>query len=802
MKNFKGKIALLLSAVILCLNFTISANAAVSNKTQEHIANLVYFVDFKDSEGNFMDGKVTRIKEMFNGNTNSSLTNYIKTISYNKMNVHNYFPQEKNGTIVPYRMSQNRSYYNKYNEYEMLMEVIKNVSVDSKYNLDMNNDGFVDNVIFIFGSTASGANGVLEAHKANLNGASTINGKRVDAYNVHSSYGLIGSIVSSAEGVLAHEFLHSVGYPDLYRSSANGDPVGRWDIMASTSLYLQYPLAYTRSAISNWITIDTIKNNGRYTLKPASTATANDHQAFILKTPMSDKEFFVVEYRKQGDGYRGELEAKIPGSGLIIYRVNTEQTTNITGGKDYLYVFRPGETEEGAAKGDLTKSFLSKDSGRTSYGSDDFTKKIKDNAITYSSGQNSGIVIENVSEARDTISFDVKFTDTSSLGLWDTVGKVAVSNNSDTNIAMDVVSNKVYAVYNEGTYNNKKLKARMFNGTDWVNLGDVVANEECYEPKIKVYNDIPYVLYHDRNYNAVVARFKNNKWEKVQALTTAVSQYSDMLVTDDGLYIAYTDSGASVLKSFKFNDSTNKFEQIGGNIHTGYVVAPILTESKGKIYVSYTDFYQKSKVYIKKYENGKWSDVSGIDTSASKIAFKAYGNKLYLGVVPTSNNGETKVYEFNGTTWNTIGTRLGGKEISDLKIDIYNGKVYAAYIDNSNGSSVVKKLDGSNWVNEGATVSDEQSGKIDFKIYGNKAYVATSSYSSENFIIKTRALGEDILEDINKDGVVDTLDLSMLSSKYNIDSTKSTYDKKLDLNNDGIIDIYDIVKVARKFSNQ
>ena len=42
----------------------------------------------------------------------------------------------------------------------------------------------------------------------------------------------------------------------------------------------------------------------------------------------------------------------------------------------------------------------------------------------------------------------------------------------------------------------------------------------------------------------------------------------------------------------------------------------------------------------------------------------------------------------------------------------------------------------------------------------------------------------------------------MLSSKYNIDSTKSTYDKKLDLNNDGIIDIYDIVKVARKFSNQ
>ena len=41
--------------------------------------------------------KVDKVKNMFDGPTNNSLSNYIKTISYNQMKVHNYFPQEKDG---------------------------------------------------------------------------------------------------------------------------------------------------------------------------------------------------------------------------------------------------------------------------------------------------------------------------------------------------------------------------------------------------------------------------------------------------------------------------------------------------------------------------------------------------------------------------------------------------------------------------------------------------------------------------------------------------------------------------------
>ena len=77
-------ILVLIMSLIMCLDRSLIASAAVNNKTTEHIANLIYFVDFKDSDSNFMDGKVEKVKNMFDGDKDSSLSNYIKTISYYK----------------------------------------------------------------------------------------------------------------------------------------------------------------------------------------------------------------------------------------------------------------------------------------------------------------------------------------------------------------------------------------------------------------------------------------------------------------------------------------------------------------------------------------------------------------------------------------------------------------------------------------------------------------------------------------------------------------------------------------------
>ena len=734
------RIMALFLALIMCLDVSITANAAVLNKPTEHIANVVYFVDFKDSNSNFMDGKVDKVKDMFDGNKDTSLSNYIKIISYNQMNVHNYFPQEQNGKITPYRLPNNRSYYNNSNETELISNVLENVPVDPSYNIDMNNDGYVDNVIFIFGAKKGEDGDVLWAHKANHNGATEVNGKKVNNYNIHNSYGLIDSVLRE-RGVLIHEFMHSIGYPDLYRSRGTGAPVGSWDIMASVSSFVQYPLSYLRSAISGWISIDTITQNGTYTLKPSSNS--GDNQALILKTPISEKEFFVVEYRKAGTPYKDQLDEKIPGSGLIIYRVNTEETSNYHGNKDYIYVFRPGETGEGDGNGKLSEAFLSKESGRTTYGSSDFSKKISDKAITYSNGQNSGIVIENVSNAGEEITFDVKFTDTSNLDIWDVVGNKEVSNRTNNDIDMDVVGDKVYTVYNE----DNKLKAKMFDGSNWVSLGDSIINNKGNNPTITVYNDTPYVLYHDSAYKSIVAKFTNNKWETVQTLTSDLSQYSDMIATNNGVYIAITNGkttfmneGKAYLKVFKLNSNTNKFECIGNNIHTGYVVEPSLSESNGNVYVSYTDFLQNNKVFIQKYENNTWKNIEGINLSASRAVIEVTDKKLYLATTFVNGTNSSQVHVYENNKWTKLGEDVGGSEVTNLLIDV-NGKIpYVAYVDSVKGCSIVKKINGDKWVQEGLNVSDENLSKLDFKISNNKAYVAINPTASQKLLIKSRQL--------------------------------------------------------------
>ena len=734
------RIMALFLALIMCLDVSITANAAVLNKPTEHIANVVYFVDFKDSNSNFMDGKVDKVKDMFDGNKDTSLSNYIKIISYNQMNVHNYFPQEQNGKITPYRLPNNRSYYNNSNETELISNVLENVPVDPSYNIDMNNDGYVDNVIFIFGAKKGEDGDVLWAHKANHNGATEVNGKKVNNYNIHNSYGLIDSVLRE-RGVLIHEFMHSIGYPDLYRSRGTGAPVGGWDIMASVSSFVQYPLSYLRSAISGWISIDTITQNGTYTLKPSSNS--GDNQALILKTPISEKEFFVVEYRKAGTPYKDQLDEKIPGSGLIIYRVNTEETSNYHGNKDYIYVFRPGETGEGDGNGKLSEAFLSKESGRTTYGSSDFSKKISDKAITYSNGQNSGIVIENVSNAGEEITFDVKFTDTSNLDIWDVVGNKEVSNRTNHDIDMDVVGDKVYTVYNE----DNKLKAKMFDGSNWVSLGDSIINNKGNNPTITVYNDTPYVLYHDSAYKSIVAKFTNNKWETVQTLTSDLSQYSDMIATNNGVYIAITNGkttfmneGKAYLKVFKLNSNTNKFECIGNNIHTGYVVEPSLSESNGNVYVSYTDFLQNNKVFIQKYENNTWKNIEGINLSASRAVIEVTDKKLYLATTFVNGTNSSQVHVYENNKWTKLGEDVGGSEVTNLLIDV-NGKIpYVAYVDSVKGCSIVKKINGDKWVQEGLNVSDENLSKLDFKISNNKAYVAINPTASQKLLIKSRQL--------------------------------------------------------------
>ena len=200
-----------------------------------------------------------------------------------------------------------------------------------------------------------------------------------------NTYSIIGTNFSSESGVIVHEFLHSLGYPDLYRSGSDSDlPVFTWDIMASANSYMPYPLAYLRYKFTNWIDINTIMKNGTYTLNEQSNANGN--QAYIIKSPLNDYELFVVEFRKKPASVIGDndtLDRGIGGSGIIVYRINTTVTgLNNNFGSTGVYVFRPNDKTDETEN--IINAYLSLESGRTTIGNSNIDDT--NNALTFSDG--------------------------------------------------------------------------------------------------------------------------------------------------------------------------------------------------------------------------------------------------------------------------------------------------------------------------------------------------------------------------------------------------------------------------------
>jgi hypothetical protein len=55
-----------------------------------------------------------------------------------------------------------------------------------------------------------------------------------------------------------------------------------------------------------------------------------------------------------------------------------------------------------------------------------------------------------------------------------------------------------------------------------------------------------------------------------------------------------------------------------------------------------------------------------------------------------------------------------------------------------------------------------------------------------------------IIEDINKDGKINILDINELSKYYNIKKDNLGWIAEYDMNGDGVIDIFDLVIVSKK----
>lgn len=503
------------------------ADAAVQT-----VHNLVLFAQFQGEDGyNFMEAHTAEMLDYCRKeDTFRSLAGYINEISYGQMQVDFVFPQLEGDTILPYTMSGELDSY--HNLETLTAEVISHVPVPQDAQLDGNGDGFVDNIILVMDADAETTESVFWPRAFSLPGIG-INDVQSGMVNMQNSATLFGSSIMGGVGVLGHEFLHSVGYPDLYRNDdRSGVPVGLWDMMATNSIFVQYPLAYMRYSVSGWLDAETITQDGTYTLEPASARSGS--RLYLLKTPLSDTEFFAVEFRQKGTPYSEEMDVKIYGTGMVVYRVNTEIHGNHGASGDQIYVFRPEETGLDAGEGNPYLSAYGGEGAPDSIGSLDPTATITDGALVYSDGTNSGIRLSDIRIDGDQLHFTARFGDTTDLDLWRSMPEADWMTGAS---ALDLQASDSGVLYmlTDGT-NGVTLSRLQDNAWEQVSR----LPEQAYDPKLCMRGEIPYVLYQDsKNFSYVIQSYQDGAWQQLTR-GSELSQYQDFTIWGDRLYLAYT----------------------------------------------------------------------------------------------------------------------------------------------------------------------------------------------------------------------------------------------------------------------
>lgn len=730
----------------------------------DNFANVVLFVNFKDTDHNahiasamgecFLTNADTTFR-LFNGDAEHprGMKQYLYNISYGQLRVANIFPQYKDGTITPYELDGNASDYAGDQDTRLVQETLNKLinsgQLSSDTDIDLNKDNVVDNLTIVVPCESGNTNSLFYGHKSNYAGEEKINEKSVSYYNIlpeSSAY-----LSTGQEGVIIHEFLHSQGYPDLYHSSNDsnsGIPVGSWDIMAQTSTYVSHPLAYLRSAYSGWFKIETITTSQTgYSLYSATAATkeTKDQQAVIIKTDYSDSEFFVVEYRQQGTDASNSYDYAIPGSGLIIYRVNTAYETNFTGPPDMIYIFRPGDNyrtngfEQGA--GDLRKAFLSYESGRTSYGSSDLSKGLADGAITYSDGTNSGIVISNVGSAGgDRITFDITISSDNGADYWSTI---STQGTSDTSKMIESYMDSDGTIYYLQKKMNSSIYLYKYNGSGWnkVTTAALPVSSSAYDFAVVKYAGNLYAGCINAGY-ASLYQLNGSAWTKVYTSSIPVNAL-DITSASDGIYLAYTDQDSNRnLYVYQYTNSGGTM--IGNPASVGsYVANPSIDAADGNLAVMYRDFGNNSQLKIMQYNNlsKAWSDIGNTILFGNGGMIRIHNGAVYLLKNGNGSINDNSDYMYacslSGGDWTQIGANAFANE-SIVEMDIcFNGDApHILYQGGSTGFVYAMNLENNTWKQLGNRIAGEVVSGLKGYSYNGKIYVTYLNSIDQSVYIK------------------------------------------------------------------
>lgn len=342
--------------------------------------NIVVFIKFKGDAD--MTTSASTMESMFNANGyyDISMNNYFKKATYNQLSmVSHYYPLPEGDKVIAYEDIYPRNYYQPYNpvtnpdgytdqaerEFPLLKRAIESIAdqIPDTLDIDRNNDGCVDNVIFVVKGNVGDWAELLWPHMWSMYGEEAyIHGKRVWTFNFQletSSYFSVST--------LCHEMSHSLGFPDLYHYNTGTDhlsPSGPWDLMCANANPPQHSSTYMKYKYGTWIDeIPEITEYGTYTIEANSWEGGRRNCYKIASN--NPHQYYLLEYRNKNNFF----EKGLPTSGLLIYRIDTRYhgCANYDGYNtfDEVYIFRPGGSQ--TQNGSINAAAFSKNHERTEF---------------------------------------------------------------------------------------------------------------------------------------------------------------------------------------------------------------------------------------------------------------------------------------------------------------------------------------------------------------------------------------------------------------------------------------------------
>ncbi|HEY3371686.1 MAG TPA: hypothetical protein VGK10_12595 [Prolixibacteraceae bacterium] len=389
------------------------------DESQRTLNNIVIYIRFSDQDE--FDAKQVKYTNYFNSTADgaNSMINYFLEASYQKLKIiSSFYPTNNGNNILSYQDSHTRNYYCPWTlkndsgysvsdagkmmrgrKSKLIGNAIRYIEnqLPSTVDLDTDKDGKVDNICFIVRGNweiPKAPNTTFlwpHSYRWYENSELRLGSKLVVRYN----FQIEDYLDYKQNGVLCHEMFHTLGGGDLGRYDSR--PVGPWDLMAEPwnppqSMCADYKYRYGR-----WIdSIPKITLSGHYVLHPITSASNNCYSIASSKK----SEYFIFEFRQKA----GTFETSIPGTGLIIYRIDQSeccQNDNPDPTLNWIYIYRPDGTNK--SDGKILEANFDALVGRSA-----FHNSTNPNCLL-SDGSLGEIYIKNIQVAGDTVSFDVRF---------------------------------------------------------------------------------------------------------------------------------------------------------------------------------------------------------------------------------------------------------------------------------------------------------------------------------------------------------------------------------------------------------